>query len=80
MKSHQVRQATANLIEMQEQINIGCWGDNLSYFIQDYLSMAVFLLFFFQSDNEQKCEVDGLSCIYQLAMLHLRVSALYMIW
>lgn len=32
MKSHQVHQASANLIEMQEQINIGCFDDNLSYF------------------------------------------------
>ena len=31
MKSHQVRQASANLIEMQEQIKIGCRCGNLSY-------------------------------------------------
>lgn len=37
MKSHQVRQASANLIEMQEEINIGCCGDNLSNFSDLFL-------------------------------------------
>ena len=40
MKSQQDRQAGANLIEMQEQINIGCWGDNLLDFFQCYLSVV----------------------------------------
>lgn len=38
MKSHQDCQATANLIEMQEQINIGCYGDHVLDIFQDYFS------------------------------------------
>lgn len=38
MKSHRDRHASTNLIEMQEQINIGGCSDNLSDLPLDYLS------------------------------------------